>query len=494
MAARRGARPAARQPGPRGFSLIEMALVLIVLGVLTTLIMPPILASVRKEKNTQAKNALRSAKDSVIGYAMLNHVLPPTLAAAGVTRDPWSRDYRYWSDSYLTSGTATPDAICTANSTKVVNFLNMKVKGGGVNATAFVLASLGPDGATTLPVPPTKPTDLTNLGDDLVEYVTLAQLKTLVCSPSRTPQGSELGGRTSANTKIVGNMAKANKATVTVADNAVTVTHAADATGTSSHFGACQWITDTSGPSAGDCRNGVCTFNRTIEVFFKFKIVSGSKGGFTFVAARNNTVNEPCGAESGVYLAYAGISSNSTSDNVPYIPEPRAGVEYDITYDSAQDAALSSSTAPRHVIPIFWGQNYVTSTPSTATDDNLHGVGAITAGFNPSTVGMYIPFTGGNLTGYEYQTRIRLDRNPDGTMNTTVFVKNSNNTDFSDLSKDYPYGNSSDLKARYQTAWSGTGVGTYYANMNRVRLGWTLGANNTSLFSMQYYGMGFRFK
>ncbi len=492
MDARRGARPLARPAAPRGFSLIEMALVLIVLGILTTLIMPPIMASVRKEKNSQAKTALRAAKDSVIGYAMLNHVLPATMAAAGTTRDPWGRDFRYWSDSYLTSGTATPDAICTANSTKVVGFQNLKVKGGVVNATAFVLASLGPDGTTALPVPPTKPTDLANLGDDLVEYVTLAQLKTLVCSPTRPPRGSELGPRTPANTKIVGNMAKANGATVTVADNAVTVNHAPDATGTSSHFGACQWITDTSGGANGNCTNGVCTFNKTIEVFFKFKIVSGSKGGFTFVAARNNTDNVPCGAESGVYLAYAGINSNSS--NYPYIPEPRAGVEYDITYDSVQDAALASSTAPRHVIPIFWGQNYVAATPSTATDDNLHGVGAITAGFNPSTVGMYIPFTGGNLTGYEYQTRIRMDRNPDGTMNTTVFVKNTNNTDFSDLSKDYPYGNSSDLKARYQTAWSGTGAGTHYANMRRVRLGWTLGTNKTSLFTMQYYGMGFRFK
>jgi hypothetical protein len=192
-----------------------------------------------------------------------------------------------------------------------------------------------------------------------------------------------------------------------------------------------------------------------------------------------------------VYLAYAGQNSNAS---IPPIPEPRAGVEYDLNYDTTQDAALPAATAPRHVAPIFWGVNAASGTASTYTDDNRHGAGFGQPGYNPTGTGQYIPFLAGNLTGYLYETRIRMDRNSDGSFNTTVFVKNSNNTDFSYVNRTYPYANSTDFKARFQTTWSGAGAGTNSALMKRVRTGFTYGVDNTSPLDMQIMGYGIRFR
>lgn len=478
-------------PSRSGFSMIEMSLVLVVLGIMTMLLMPPIIASVKKERGTMAKNALRAVKDAIIGYAMINRQLPPNLSVLGNLLDPWGHAFHYWPDNGLTTGD-----ICGSTLSQATQFNGMLVKSTLYNATTgtygetssgtgFIVASDGPDGVSGIPLTGGNPTALTNAGDDLVEYVTVSQLKTLICSPTRTPAGSELPGRTGSNTKVYSNAAAANNAQVSVSANQISIRHDADplgSGGTTANFGACIWLDDTSAPTKGNCTAGTCSFNRTIEAYFRYNAKLESQGGFAFVVTANTNSTEtnykPCGAESSMYMAYAGSNSNTT---MTYVKTPKAGVEYDLLCD-AQDTALACATGDNHFSDIFWGDN------STLLDDNRHGAGVYSHGLNPTLASKSYPAN--QLKGREVETRIRYDRNSDGTLNTTVWVKNSNNTKFSNLDVDYRYQNSSDAVVFTQTGWVGQG---YSSRIRRVKIGWTLGVDKGAPLNMDIYGSGFRF-
>lgn len=74
-----------------GFSLIEMAIVLIILGILATVLIPPLVSSVKYEKRAENKDALNALKLSIIGYAKANNGdLPSSLnGTVYPSRDIW---------------------------------------------------------------------------------------------------------------------------------------------------------------------------------------------------------------------------------------------------------------------------------------------------------------------------------------------------------------------------------------------------------------------
>lgn len=141
---------------PAGFTLVEMAVVLVILGLLVGGLIMPMAMQVEKDKRRQTETALSALRDALIGYAIANQTLPcpdtdgdgqPDVCATGsdnfsigeppwallglASRDAWGSDYRYavngaYTDtgspiSYATAGTGSgrlfvhEGAGCTGN-------------------------------------------------------------------------------------------------------------------------------------------------------------------------------------------------------------------------------------------------------------------------------------------------------------------------------------------------------------------------------------------
>ena len=102
-----------------GFSLIEMAIVLIILGILATVLIPPLVSSVKYEKRAENKDALNALKLSIIGYAKANNGIPDSLNGTGLpTKDIWGRSYEYKNavddDDFKLKDSATVDNVAFA--------------------------------------------------------------------------------------------------------------------------------------------------------------------------------------------------------------------------------------------------------------------------------------------------------------------------------------------------------------------------------------------
>lgn len=159
-----------------GFSLIEMAIVLIILGILATVVIPPLVFSVKYEKRAENKDALNALKLSVIGYAKAKGELPSSLGSAvGATKDIWGREYEYKN--------ALNDTICDATANDGFVLI---VDDDNATNVAFALASQSRlNGAGDNAQYNLVSWDFSGAGhDDIYEFVTLSQLKYLVCSSS----------------------------------------------------------------------------------------------------------------------------------------------------------------------------------------------------------------------------------------------------------------------------------------------------------------------
>lgn len=107
-------------PMPSGFTLIEMAVVLVILGLLIGGLIMPMAMQVEKDKRRQTETALTALREALVGYAIANQTLPcpdtdgdgqpdacatgsgnfsigePPWALLGVeSTDAWGGSYRY---------------------------------------------------------------------------------------------------------------------------------------------------------------------------------------------------------------------------------------------------------------------------------------------------------------------------------------------------------------------------------------------------------------
>ncbi len=161
-----------------GFTLVEAAIVLILLGIIAALVIPAMVASTKHEKRQEAKEGLLSVRHAIIEWANAHgDKLPANLTAANILNtDVWGREYIYAPFSSALS-------ICTdLNATPV--FLQ---KDNTTLQAAFLLASLGHDPTQNAiypatPTNPATPVDLTNPYDDLIEWVGKEELFYLICT------------------------------------------------------------------------------------------------------------------------------------------------------------------------------------------------------------------------------------------------------------------------------------------------------------------------
>ncbi len=150
-----------------GFSLVEMAIVLLVLGLLLGSVLGPLSSRIVNERIKSTNNTLVQIQDAIIGFAILNKRLPcpdtngdgteesncnnteGTIpwATIGVGRyDAWGRNFRFRIDNSFASTVADPPTTTSGMSVQdrsnPINILTIT----NPNAPIAIIFSCGSDG------------------------------------------------------------------------------------------------------------------------------------------------------------------------------------------------------------------------------------------------------------------------------------------------------------------------------------------------------------
>ncbi|WP_291323668.1 prepilin-type N-terminal cleavage/methylation domain-containing protein [Desulfonatronospira sp.] len=94
-----------------GFTLIEMSVVLVVIGLVIGTIVPLLISQIRQEKIREVREVVRIARDEIVGFARMNKRLPTRSefsSQIGHTIDPWNEELFYLPAEGMTS----PDNLC----------------------------------------------------------------------------------------------------------------------------------------------------------------------------------------------------------------------------------------------------------------------------------------------------------------------------------------------------------------------------------------------
>jgi prepilin-type N-terminal cleavage/methylation domain-containing protein len=209
-----------------GFTLIEMAVVLVIVGLILTVTLPLLTEGIARDKLVKGRQAASSLRDEIVGWALISGQLPSlgTVAGFASAEDPWGNRIAYWSDPELTEGGGT---ICNHPSSPDNLSLHDTNTGSTYTGVAFVIASRGPNRNLQVgyaPGPPVVVTtypsgyddsnfndvahgagtgltadyDLTATReerfDDVVQYVTYNYLRTRICTEGvGEPTGDAVG-------------------------------------------------------------------------------------------------------------------------------------------------------------------------------------------------------------------------------------------------------------------------------------------------------------
>ncbi len=127
-----------------GFTLVEMAVVLVIIGLILTVTMPLLTEGIKRDKLTKDRKGVSSLRDEIIGYALTHDGVLPTLSKVATfasAEDPWGNLIAYWSDPEITEGAATD--ICTLSSAPNNLSLHDNNSGNTYTGVAFIIAGRG---------------------------------------------------------------------------------------------------------------------------------------------------------------------------------------------------------------------------------------------------------------------------------------------------------------------------------------------------------------
>ena len=99
-----------------GFTLIELAVVLVIMGLIIGTITPLIVSVIKRDKLAEGRDVVKIAKDEIMGYAFTNNVLPTAsnwTNVVGHTTDPWHQTLFYVPAPNLFDATGTPLDVCS---------------------------------------------------------------------------------------------------------------------------------------------------------------------------------------------------------------------------------------------------------------------------------------------------------------------------------------------------------------------------------------------
>jgi prepilin-type N-terminal cleavage/methylation domain-containing protein len=203
-----------RNHGDRGFTLVEIAIVLVILGLIITLGAALIGPLTKRSKLTESREVVKAAKEAVFGYVVKFGYLPADITTAGARNsDAWGTALQFYAAAEING---SPKNACGVNSTTmqvndcqtgtcvtksniayVVYSYGEDINGsctGTASPFNLLLQGYGYDGAC---VPNT--TNPQYRYDDIVEYVSLDEIRSAmgcaqplaVTSSSTLTQGEE---------------------------------------------------------------------------------------------------------------------------------------------------------------------------------------------------------------------------------------------------------------------------------------------------------------
>jgi len=205
-----------------GFTLVEMAIIVIIIGIIAALVIPAITSRIVTDRGAQGRGDVVSVRDEIIGFAMMQQPIPrlPVARVVGgnatsyidagdLARLPraqagdfWGQEFMYRVANAANDQEGNPlsadGALCNAIANNVTT--NLSVQRGGVTTpnVAFIVKSKGPNMQSDVPtfminnveIPATGKEINGRAFDDIVEFVILEHLRGRIpCPPPTLPPG-----------------------------------------------------------------------------------------------------------------------------------------------------------------------------------------------------------------------------------------------------------------------------------------------------------------
>ena len=127
----------------QGFTLIELSIVLVILGLIIGTVTPLIISITKKNKLTGGRQVVETARDELKGDFVQNRVLANDLSSIGHTIDPWKNDL-----VYIPAPNLSGQDLCTwlaggTDQTGLAVCLEGDCASNKKENIAFVIASIG---------------------------------------------------------------------------------------------------------------------------------------------------------------------------------------------------------------------------------------------------------------------------------------------------------------------------------------------------------------
>ncbi len=171
---------------PKGFSLVEVALALAVMGLIGAMTFPLLSHLLTQQKVNRAEIILESARREVLGYAMRTQTLPVGISSIGHQQDAWRTNLEYRRSSDVAGGDLCVYFSVPPGETE----LEIDISGSVAKNVAFILVSSGPNRllqTNLLPDTVSIPDPGSEVGgkryDDLHVFMTMDYLRTRIDCP-----------------------------------------------------------------------------------------------------------------------------------------------------------------------------------------------------------------------------------------------------------------------------------------------------------------------
>ncbi|WP_458774292.1 type II secretion system protein [Desulforhopalus sp. 52FAK] len=127
----------------QGFTLIELSIVLVILGLIVGTVTPLIISITKKNKLTGGRKIVETARDEIKGDFLQNRILTSDLTSIGHTIDPWKNDLVYIPAPNLDGIDLCSWLAGGTNQTGLSVCLDGNCTSGKKDNVAFVIASIG---------------------------------------------------------------------------------------------------------------------------------------------------------------------------------------------------------------------------------------------------------------------------------------------------------------------------------------------------------------